>query len=165
MLRVWPNKRAFLIMARGVRGGKVSHRPKGVSFVCDAAASLRNGPGVTMCPNFNVAAASSHFLDAKHMHIRVYARVYAYMRAYTRICAHIRVYASVNAYMRAYTRICRCFASRKCDDAAATLKLGHLVRPGPFLSDPAASHTDETPFGLWDTLPPLTVPPHRKVRN
>ena len=62
--------------------------------------------------------------------------------------------------MLAYTRICRCFASRKCDDAAATLKLGHLVTPGPFLSDAAASHTNETPFGHWDTLPPLTVGPN-----
>ena len=65
-----------------VRGGKVSQWPKGVSFVCDAAASLRNGPGVTRCPNFNVAAASSHFLDATHEHIRAYARIYAYMRAF-----------------------------------------------------------------------------------
>ena len=59
--------------------------------------------------------------------------------------------------MRAYARICSCVASRKCDDAAATLKLGHLVTPGPFLSDAAGSHTNETPFGHWDTLPPLTV--------
>ena len=27
----------------------------------------------------------------------------------------------------------------------------------PFLSDAAASHTNETPFGHWDNLPPLTV--------
>ena len=66
--------------------------------------------------------------------------------------------ARIYAYMRAYARICSCVASRKCDDAAATLKLGHLVTPGPFLSDAAASHTNETPFGHWDTLPPLTVP-------
>ena len=65
--------------------------------------------------------------------------------------------ARIYAYMRAYARICSCVASRKCDDAAATLKLGHLVTPGPFLSDAAASHTNETPFGHWDTLPPLTV--------
>ena len=39
-------------------------------------------------------------------------------------------------------------------DAAATLKLGHLVKPGPFLSDAAAAHTNETPLGHWDTLPP-----------
>ena len=86
-----------------VRGGKVSQWPKGVSFVCEAAASLKNGPGVTRYPNFNVAAASSRFLDAKHMNIRVYARIYSYMRiyayvrAYTRICGHIHVFASAYA--------------------------------------------------------------------
>ena len=58
-----------------VRGGKVSQWPKGVSIVCDAAASLRNGPGATRRPNFNVAAASAHFLEAKHLHIRVYASI------------------------------------------------------------------------------------------
>ncbi len=84
------------------------------------------------------------------------------MRAYTLICTHVRVYASIYAHMLAYTRICMCFASRKCDDAAATLKSGHLVTPGLFLSDAAASHTNETPFGHWDTLPPLTVP--RRLR-
>ena len=54
--------------------------------------------------------------------------------------------------MRTYTRICRCFASRKCDEAAATLKLGHLVAPGPFLTDAAVSHTNEAPAGAWDAL-------------
>ena len=60
-------------------------------FACDAAASLRNGPSVARCPNLTVAAASSHFLDAKHLHIRVYARIYAYMSAYTRICSHMQL--------------------------------------------------------------------------
>ena len=76
-----------------VRSGKVSQWPKGVSFVCDAAASRRKVPGVTRCPNFNAAAAVSHFLDARHLHVRVYAH------ACTRICAHIY------AYMLAYTHI------------------------------------------------------------
>ena len=75
------------------------------------------------------------------------------MRAYLGVVSNRRVYAHIYAYVRAYTR----FASRKCDDAAATLKLGHLVTPGPFLSDAAASHTNQTPFGHWDTLPPLSV--------
>ena len=67
--------------------------------------------------------------------------------------------ARIYAYMRAYARICSCVASRKCDDAAATLKLGHLVTPGPFLSDAAASHPNATPAAPWDALPPVTVAP------
>ena len=38
-----------------------------------------------------------------------------------------------------------------CNDAAATLKLAHLGTPR-FLSDAAASHTNEAPAGSWDTL-------------
>ena len=113
-----------------------------------------------ICAHIRVNARTYAYMRAYTRicaHIRVYASIYAYMRAYTRICEHMRVYASIYAYMRAYTRICKCFASRKCDDAAATLKLGHLVTPWPFLSDAAASHTNETPCGYWDTLPPLTA--------
>ena len=74
-----------------------------MSFVCDAVASPRNGPGASRCPNFNVASASSHFLDAKHLHICINARIYLY--AYTRICSHIRVCARIYAYIIAYIRI------------------------------------------------------------
>ena len=50
-----------------VTGGKASHGAAGVAFGCDAAASLRNGPGVARRPTSNVAAASLRFLDANHL--------------------------------------------------------------------------------------------------
>lgn len=45
---------------RKVEVPKVSQEPAGVSFVCDAATSLRKSSGVTGCANFSVAAASLH---------------------------------------------------------------------------------------------------------
>jgi hypothetical protein len=121
-----------------------------------------------ICEHIRVYAGIDAYMRAYTRiceHIRVYASIYVYMRAYRRICVRIRVYASIYAYVRAYKRICRCFATRKCDDAGATLKLRHLVTPEPFLSDAAASHTNDTPFGHWDTLPPLTVAPPRAAHT
>ena len=109
---------SIMIFGLTVRGGKVSQWPKGVSFVCGAAASLRNRPVVTRCPNFNVAAASSHFLDAKRQHIGVYARIYAYMLAYTE-------YSRIYAYLLAYTSICshiRVYAGALRRENATTLQ-------------------------------------------
>ena len=67
-----PPIESFLDKGRGggagvgsVTSGKVSHGAAGVAFGCDAAASLRNGPGVPRCPNSNVAAASPHFSTTK----------------------------------------------------------------------------------------------------
>ena len=39
-------------------------------------------------------------------HICIYAHIYAYMRACTHICAHICIYACKYAYLRAYMRRC-----------------------------------------------------------
>ena len=58
-------------------------------------------------------------------HIRVYVCIYAYMLAYTRMCEHIRVYANIYAYMRAYTNICehiRVYAGALRRENATTLQ-------------------------------------------
>ena len=58
--------------------------------------------GTRICEYIRVYARTYAYMRA----YTVYASIYAYMRAYTRTCAHIRVYASIYAYMRAHTRIC-----------------------------------------------------------
>ena len=40
------------------------------------------------------------------MRLRIYARIYAYMNAYTHICTPICIYARIYVYMHAYTHIC-----------------------------------------------------------